>query len=49
MVRERHYNAACFLMADRSKADEETNYTEPAIDLSATHFLTDLLRHVIAI
>lgn len=48
MVRERHYNAACLLMADRNKADEETNYTEPAIDLSAAHFLTDLLRHVIA-
>lgn len=49
MVRERHFNAACFLMADKNKVDELPNYIEPASDLSAGNFLADLLRHVVAI
>ena len=46
MVRERHYNAACFLKADKDRSDDDINYTEPAADLSAENFLTGLLRHV---
>jgi len=46
MVRERHYSAACFLMADRNKVDETPNYGEPASDLSVTDFLEAMLRHV---
>lgn len=49
MVRERHYNAACFLMTDKDRADEVPNYIESASDLSANNFLTDLLRHVVPI
>lgn len=45
MVRERHFNAACFLMTNRDKALETPNYIEPAVDLSAEVFLTGLLRH----
>jgi hypothetical protein len=47
MVRERHYNAACFLMADKNRTDENPNYIEPALDLSADTFLSSLLRHVV--
>lgn len=46
LVRERKYSAACFLLADRSRAHLPVNYTEPARDLSAPTFLTDLIRHV---
>jgi len=46
MVLERHYTAACFLVADRDKADQRANYIEPATDLSAGTFLSELLRHV---
>lgn len=46
LVRERQYNAACFLLADRSRAQLPDNYSEPAEDLSATRFLTELIRHV---
>ena len=49
MVRERHYNAACFLMADKDRVDEVPNYIEPASDLSADNFLIGLLRHVVPI
>jgi hypothetical protein len=45
MVRERHYSAACFIMADRHKVDETPNYSEPALDLSVANFLTDMIRH----
>jgi hypothetical protein len=46
LVLERHYSAACFLMADAQEAALPGNYTEPAEDLSATRFLSQLLRHV---
>lgn len=46
LVRERQYNAACFIVAARDRADAEDNYTEPAPDLSASRFLEDLIRHV---
>lgn len=47
MVRERHYNSACFLLAEKALANQVPNYTEPAPDLTANKFLTDLLRHVV--
>jgi hypothetical protein len=46
LVRERQYNAACFLLAARAAARKRPNYTEPAGDLSAAQFLLQLLRHV---
>ncbi|MBC7092902.1 restriction endonuclease [Candidatus Bipolaricaulota bacterium] len=46
IVLERQYTAACFLMSAREKAAQRENYTEPAEDLSATAFLSELLRHV---
>jgi hypothetical protein len=46
LVRERQYSAACFIVADRQQVDRAENYTEPAYDLSATLFLSQLLRHV---
>lgn len=46
LVLERHYTAACFLLADRAKARAKRNYTEPGEDLSANRFLSAMLRHV---
>lgn len=46
MVLERHYSAACFLTAARERANHRVNYSEPAADLSARAFLSELLRHV---
>jgi hypothetical protein len=46
MIRERHYNAACFLLGDQSKVNDQPNYSEPATDLTAETFLTQLLSHV---
>ena len=46
LVLERQYSSACFLLTDRDKVGEVENYTEPAADLSATLFLSQLLRHV---
>ncbi|MGE5577245.1 MAG: PaeR7I family type II restriction endonuclease [Syntrophothermus sp.] len=46
LVRERQYSAACFIMADREQAGSQENYTEPAEDLSAEQFLSQLLSHV---
>lgn len=46
LVRERQYNAACFLLADRVRAEVIDNYTEPAEDLGAEQLLLQLLRHV---
>lgn len=46
LVRERQYNAACFLLAARDTAELPINYLEPADDLSARVFLSGLLRHV---
>ena len=39
-------NAACFILADQNKAETKDNYFEPAADLSANQFLTQLLNHV---
>lgn len=47
MVRERHFNAACFLMADRNQATHRPNYTEPCPDIGAANFLQQLIRHAI--
>jgi hypothetical protein len=46
LVRERQYNAACFIVADPSLAEVSPNYDEPAEDLTGVLFLTQLLRHV---
>lgn len=46
LVRERHYSAACFLIAGRTEFENRPNYSEPARDLSAENFLTQLLHHV---
>lgn len=46
LVRERQYQAACFLMSNKNLANQQENYTEPAEDLSASRFLRDLLKHV---
>lgn len=48
LLRERQYNGACFLLADRSKAYEFANYSEPNPNLSAALFLSQLLAHVSA-
>src|SRR5207249_3503997 len=45
LVLERHYSAACFLLASPGSATLSDNYREPAEDLSATRFLSQLLRH----
>jgi len=45
LIRERQYNSACFIIADRKNADLEKNYAEPAKDLSAYRFLASLLSH----
>jgi hypothetical protein len=49
LVRERQYNAACFIMAGRTSIDSIENYIEPSLDLSANRFLSQLLYHVGAI
>lgn len=46
LVRERKYSAACLLLAERSRANENENYTEPASDLSAAEFLSQMIRRV---
>ena len=46
LVRERQYNAACFIIADREKSNSFESYIEPADDLSADLFLSQLNRHV---
>ncbi|RQW80754.1 MAG: restriction endonuclease [Methanothrix sp.] len=45
LIRERHYSSACFILADREIADSDKNYNEPAVDLSAVQFCTQLLGH----
>ncbi|MHB8574216.1 MAG: PaeR7I family type II restriction endonuclease, partial [Dehalococcoidia bacterium] len=47
LVRERQYSAACFIMADPAVAEIVENYTEPAEDLSAGRFLSQLLAHAV--
>lgn len=46
LVRERQYSGACFLLADPNVAHAPDNYSEPDPELSASAFLTQLLRHV---
>jgi hypothetical protein len=46
LVLERQYTAACFLLADRARANAERNYVVPADDLSDMQFVAQLLRHV---
>jgi len=46
LVLERQYSAACFLLADRTHAQDRPNYEEPAEDLNAAVFLDGLLRQV---
>lgn len=45
LVRERQYSAACFIMASRERSDSDENYSEPAEDLTAGRFLSQLLSH----
>ena len=44
MVAERHYSAACLLLSEPGRAGDETNYREPARDLSMAGFMDGLLR-----
>lgn len=46
MVRERQYNAACFLLADRTQWDTDDNYSAPATDLRPNGFFESLSRSV---
>jgi hypothetical protein len=46
LVRERQYTAACFLTADPTQADLPENYSEPVEDLSASTFLSEMLKHM---
>jgi len=46
LVLERQYDAACFITADRTRADLDRNYDEPANDLSVSQFISQLLAHV---
>ena len=45
LIRERQYNSACFITADRKNAGLSENYGEPAKDLSPGQFLGGLLGH----
>ena len=45
LIRERQYNSACFITADRKNADLSENYGEPAKDLLPSQFLGGLLGH----
>ncbi len=46
LVRERHYNSACFILADPNKTNEPINYTEPSLELSADQFVRGILARV---
>lgn len=46
LVLERHYSAACFILANRQNSLRTENYSEPSDDLSVDQFLTQLLSHV---
>lgn len=48
LVRERHYSEACLLLTDKERSGLPVNYNEPATDLSAERFLTQLGRHLVA-
>ena len=43
LVRERHYSNACFLLADRGRAEEPVNYEEPCPELCGAQFVRTLL------
>jgi hypothetical protein len=43
LVRERRYSSACFLLSDRTRAQDAVNYTEPSLELSASQFVHGLL------
>ena len=45
LVRERQYNSACFITADRKNSNLSENYGEPAKDLAPSQFLGGLLGH----
>ncbi len=45
LVRERQYNSACFITASHDRSNLPQNYQEPAEDLSADQFLSQLLNH----
>ena len=47
LVLERNYSAACLLLSDRNRVNQDRNYTEPAEDISAAPFLESLLRQVV--
>ncbi|MEN6535041.1 MAG: PaeR7I family type II restriction endonuclease [Bryobacteraceae bacterium] len=48
LVRERLYDAACFLLSDATNGPKG-NYREPAPELGFENFVTSLLGHVIAV
>jgi hypothetical protein len=45
LVRERQYNSACFITASHDSPNLPQNYQEPAEDLCAGQFLSQLLNH----
>jgi len=49
LVRERQYNSACFITADRKNLNLSENYGEPAKDLSTNQFLSGLLSHAASV
>lgn len=49
LVLERQYNSACFMLADKQRAEQTENYSEPSEDLSADQFLGQLLSHIRAL
>ncbi len=46
LLRERQYNAVCFLLSNKDSADAENNYSEPNTELSAEAFMVGLLNHL---
>ena len=48
LVLERQYSSACFLLSDPADWEKSENYREPAEDLSASRFLSQLVHHVTA-
>jgi hypothetical protein len=48
LILERHYDAACVVLTDRTAVDLDPNYSEPAEDLAGRRFLLQLLGHVVA-
>ena len=49
LVLERQYRSACFIMADKDNKEKKNNYEEPAADLSANQFLTQMLGQLVAL